>query len=91
MFRTTKEIVIPAGTLLTKACNEHGGKGYVETPVAIGKDFTAWLVMQNHADLIASGYVGESDDIKNNHASMAKGGSIDGIAMRGKTRCSGAK
>lgn len=61
-LRTTEDIIIPAGTILGTACNERGGNNYLEAPVAIGVDFTAWLVMQRHDDLFASGKVEEIKD-----------------------------
>lgn len=51
----TKDIIIPAGTVLARAANERGGSGYVEAVVGHGRDFASRLVVQVHADAIASG------------------------------------
>lgn len=54
-YRTTKDIVIPAGTVLEQAPNNRGGSTYVEAIVGHGADFTSHLVVQVHPDAIASG------------------------------------
>lgn len=52
-YRTTRDIIIPAGTVLEQAPINR--PGYVEAVVGHGADFTSHLVVQIHADAIASG------------------------------------
>lgn len=54
---TTRDIVIPAGTQLHHCSEGRGGAGYVEASVAIGPDFTGYLVLQCHPDLTKSGFI----------------------------------
>lgn len=54
-YQTTREIVIPAGSVFSCAADQRGGAGYVEYFVAHGKNFTSALVVQMHPDAIASG------------------------------------
>lgn len=56
-IRTTKDIVIPAGTRLFDCPPKRGGPEYVEAIVAVGPDFTGYLVLQRHKDLMTSGFV----------------------------------
>jgi hypothetical protein len=44
-FVLLQDLVIPAGTKLSRASNERGGQGSVEAVVAMGKDSFAWLNM----------------------------------------------
>lgn len=53
-MKTTRDIIIPAGTILHPSPNER--KGYQEAVIAFGPDFTGYLVVQPHADAFASGY-----------------------------------
>lgn len=54
---TTKDIVIPAGTLLdTSPAQRRGG---VETSVGFGPNFTGYLYLKPHPDALASGYFKE--------------------------------
>jgi hypothetical protein len=53
-MRTTRDIIIPAGTILRPSPNQR--KGYVEAIIGFGDDFTGYLVVQPHADAFASGY-----------------------------------
>lgn len=55
-YQLLQDITIPAGTILREAATDRGGKEYVEAPVGFGKDFTGDLVVQVHADALASGY-----------------------------------
>jgi hypothetical protein len=54
-YRTTKDIIIPAGTELVRAADQRGGRGYVEAVVGHGRDFTSTWVVQAHPDALASG------------------------------------
>jgi hypothetical protein len=45
LYKTTRSIVIPAGTEFRRACNNHGGHGAIEAIIGMGKDSTAFLVM----------------------------------------------
>jgi hypothetical protein len=53
-MKTTRDITIPAGTILYPSPNER--RGYYEATVGFGPDFTGYLVVQPHADAFASGY-----------------------------------
>jgi hypothetical protein len=44
-FVLLKDVVIPAGTILSRASNERGGAERVEATVEMGRDATAWLNM----------------------------------------------
>ena len=55
-YKLKKPIHISKGKILEQAAEQRGGLGFVELPVAIGKDFTAMLVVQIHEDALASGY-----------------------------------
>ena len=57
-----QDVVIPAGTVLSRAADQRGGMGAVEAVVAIGKDSSAWLVMPADADKDAGGIVGRHAD-----------------------------
>lgn len=54
-LRLERDIVIPKGTILRQAATQRGGIGYVETPIGHGKDFTSFLVVQDHLDATLSG------------------------------------
>lgn len=54
-YRTTRDIVIPAGTVLSRAADQRGGARYTECFVAHGKHFASSLVVQVHSDALASG------------------------------------
>lgn len=54
-YQTTRDIVIPAGTVFSRAADQRGGAGYVECFVAHGSNFTSSLVVQVHSDAVASG------------------------------------
>lgn len=54
-YKTTRDIVIPAGTVLRRASDQRGGKGYCEAVVGHGRDFTSTLLVQVHPDALASG------------------------------------
>lgn len=54
-YQTTRDIILPAGTILRQAADERGGKGHVETPIGFGDFFTGHLVVQIHPDAVASG------------------------------------
>ena len=41
----TQDIVIPAGTILSQAAKEHGGRAAIEVAVGLGKDSHAWLIV----------------------------------------------
>jgi hypothetical protein len=51
---TTRDIIIPAGTVLLPSPNER--KGYHEAVLGFGPDFSGYLVVQLHPDALASGY-----------------------------------
>jgi len=42
-FKLKRDLVIPAGTVFTRAGNERGGDDRVEAVVAFGADAVAWL------------------------------------------------
>lgn len=54
-YRTTRDILIPAGTVLRQAAAQRGGRGYVECGVGHNPDFMSHLVVQVHADAEATG------------------------------------
>lgn len=58
-YRTTRDIVIPAGTILMTAANERGGNQNREAFVEMGPDFTGIFLVQAHPDTLASGFVEE--------------------------------
>lgn len=60
-YRTTRDIVIPAGTVLERASDQHGGKGYVEEIVALGPNFTGTFLVQVHPDARDCGFLVEMD------------------------------
>lgn len=45
-YQLTRDIVIPAGTMLRHASDKRGGVKYVECPIGHGKDFTSHLVVE---------------------------------------------
>ena len=54
-MRTTRDIVIPAGTLLRPSPDQR--RGHFEVPIAFGPDFTGYLLVQDHPDAYTSGYL----------------------------------
>lgn len=54
-YVTTRDIIIPAGTKLSRASNQLGGAGYVEAFIGHGSDFTSTWLVQVHHDALASG------------------------------------
>lgn len=58
-YRTTRDIVIPAGTILMTAANERGGNQNREAFMEMGKDFTGVFLVQAHPDALASGFIEE--------------------------------
>lgn len=54
-YQLKRDLVIPAGTLLTQAANERGGHTHLECSIAHGPNFTSFLVVQLHPDAVASG------------------------------------
>lgn len=54
-YITTRDIIIPAGSLLTFAADQRGGAEYAECVVANGPDFTSYYVVQVRPDALASG------------------------------------
>lgn len=58
-YRTTRDIVIPAGTVLLTASIEDGGNKRRCAYVPLGPDFTATFLVQAHPDALASGFIEE--------------------------------
>jgi hypothetical protein len=58
-YRTTRDIVIPAGTVMYSAAAEFGGISRRQAHVALGPDFTAVLLVRADRDALDSGYVEE--------------------------------
>lgn len=56
-YELLKEVVIPAGEVLSRAAAQRGGRDCVEVPVAIGRDATAWLVLPVSAIVDAEGWL----------------------------------
>lgn len=44
-FVLLQDVVIPAGTVLSQAADQRGGKASVEAVVGMGKDSCAWFNM----------------------------------------------
>jgi hypothetical protein len=44
-FVLLQDIVIPAGTVLSRAADQRGGPGSVEAVIGLGKDSHAWFNM----------------------------------------------
>jgi hypothetical protein len=44
-FVLRQDVVIPTGTVLSRAANERGGEMAVEAVVGMGKDSAGWFVM----------------------------------------------
>lgn len=56
-YELLRDIVIPAGEVLSRAADQRGGWDCVEVPVAIGRDATAWLVLPVAAIVDAEGWL----------------------------------
>jgi len=48
VFKLKQDVVIPAGTTLTRASNGHGGDLASEAVIPLGKDASAYFVMYNY-------------------------------------------
>jgi len=60
-MKTTRDIIIPAGTILHPSPNQRNG--YVEAIIGFGPDFTGYLIVQPHEDAWASGWFESAKDI----------------------------
>jgi len=65
MFRLTRDVVVPAGTMFSRAPDERGGSASMEGLVGLGRDATAWIALPTYmVEIDAKDWFDEVIDVR---------------------------